>query len=388
MKKIVLSFLLVFSLILASCGTAPEKAQEEKPAQAKKSEAPVVKTKPKEPEDWAKYYTEEGVKALEVKDGKANFEAAIKNFELAIEAFPTAPILYYNLGLAYQRKGDDQNAVKNYNKALELDPKYSLPVINKAAIYANKLEYNRAIEVCEKFLEKENDKDKGVLSAVAGFYLLKGDYIKAIQSVRQILIQDQADVDALKNLGMIYFKKNDAGLASMVTTNSYNLKPDDAGIANNRGVLYSSQNDDSLAMLYFTRAIANDPKNKSANFNVGSIAMKYGDAETAYERFSVVLSQDPDNLNARIGLAMALRGLGRFEDAEKEYLAVLQKDPNNAIATFNLAVLYNDHMNKQVEAKRNFRKYISITGGSLPADHIVNQYLSDKVNIRPVEKTE
>ena len=379
MKKIVLSFLLVFSLILASCGTAPEKAQEDKPAQAKQSEAPVAKTKPKEPEDWAKYYTEEGIKALEVKDGKVNFDAAIKNFELAIEAFPTAPILHYNLGLAYQRKGDDQNAVKNYNKALELDPKYSLPVINKAAIYANKLEYNRAIEVCEKFLEKENDKDKGVLSAVAGFYLLKGDYINAIQSVRKILIQDQADVDALKNLGMIYFKKNDAGLASMVTTNSYNLKSDDAGIANNRGVLYSAQNDDSLAMLYFT---------KSANFNVGSIAMKYGDAETAYERFSVVLSQDPDNLNARIGLAMALRGLGRFEDAEKEYLAVLQKDPNNAVATFNLAVLYNDHMNKQVEAKRNFRKYISITGGSLPADHIVNQYLSDKVNIRPVEKTE
>ena len=175
-------------------------------------------------------------------------------------------------------------------------------------------------------IPKENDKDKGVLSAVAGFYLLKGDYINAIQSVRKILIQDQADVDALKNLGMIYFKKNDAGLASMVTTNSYNLKSDDAGIANNRGVLYSAQNDDSLAMLYFTRAIANDPKNKSANFNVGSIAMKYGDAETAYERFSVVLSQDPDNLNARIGLAMALRGLGRFEDAEKEYLAVLQKD--------------------------------------------------------------
>ena len=176
MKKIVLSCLLVFSLILTSCGTAPEKeVKEEKPAQAKVT-ASVVKEKPKEPEDWAKYYTEEGMKALEVKDGKVNFDAAIKNFERAIEAYPTAPVLHYNLGLAYQRKGDDQMAVKNYNKALELDPKYSLPVINKAAIYANKLEYNRAIEVCEKFLEKENDKDKGVLSAVAGFYLLKGDY--------------------------------------------------------------------------------------------------------------------------------------------------------------------------------------------------------------------
>lgn len=387
MKKITLSCLLVFSLIFASCGTAPEKVQEEKKPEEKKTTAIVVKEKPKEPEDWAKYYTQAGVDALEVKDGKVDFDKAIKNFELAVEAYPTAPIVYYNLGLAYQRKGDDQNAVKHYNKALELDPKYSLPVINKAAIYANKLEYNRAIEVCEKFLEKENDKDKGVLSAVAGFYLLKGDYINAIQSVRKILIQDQADVDALKNLGMIYFKKNDNGLASMVTTNSYNLKSDDAGIANNRGVLYSSQNDDSLAMLYFTRAIANDPKNKSANFNVGTTAMKYGDAETAYERFSIVLSQDPDNLQARIGLAMALRGLGRFEDAEKEYLAVLQKDPNNAIATFNLAVLYNDHMNKPVEAKRNFRKFLSLEG-NVSQDHIVHQYLNDKVNIRPVEKTE
>lgn len=371
-------------MILVSCGTTQEKAPEKKVEEKAQTTAAVKQEAPKEPEDWVKFYTKAGMEALEVKDGKVNFDKAIQNFQMAVEAYPTAPIVYYNLGLAYQRKGDDQNAVKNYNKALELDSKYSLPVINKAAIYANKLEYNRAIEVCEKFLEKENDKDKGVLSAVAGFYLLKGDYINAIQSVRKILIQDQADVDALKNLGMIYFKKNDAGLASMVTTNSYNLKPDDSGIANNRGVLYSSQNDDSLAMLYFSRAIANDPKNKSANFNVGSIAMKYGDAETAYERFSVVLSQDPDNLNARIGLAMALRGLGRFEDAEKEYMEVLQKDPNNAIATFDLAVLHHDHMNKKVDAKREFRKYLSLVS-DVPKEHIINLYLEDKVNIRPVE---
>ena len=384
MKKLIISIALVLSMILVSCGTTQEKAPEKKAEEKTQAAAAVKQEAPKEPEDWVKFYTKAGMDALEVKDGKVNFDKAIQNFQMAVEAYPTAPIVYYNLGLAYQRKGDDQNAVKNYNKALELDSKYSLPVINKAAIYANKLEYNRAIEVCEKFLEKENDKDKGVLSAVAGFYLLKGDYINAIQSVRKILIQDQADVDALKNLGMIYFKKNDAGLASMVTTNSYNLKPDDSGIANNRGVLYSSQNDDSLAMLYFSRAIANDPKNKSANFKVGSIAMKYGDAETAYERFSVVLSQDPDNLNARIGLAMALRGLGRFEDAEKEYMNVLQKDPNNAIATFDLAVLHHDHMNKKVDAKREFRKYLSLVS-NVPKEHIINLYLEDKVNIRPVE---
>lgn len=381
MKRFILISLGI-SLLFVSCATAPEKKEEVK----EDKKVVLIKEAPKEPEDWAKYYTQLGLEALEVKDGKVDFDKAVSYFGMAVEAFPKAPIVHYNLGLVYQRKGDDQSAVKNYNKALEIDPKYSLPVINKAAIYANKLEYNRAIDVCDKFLEKENDKDKGVLSAVAGFHLLKGDFVNAIQSVRKILIQEQSNVDALKNLGMIYFRKKDMGLAAMVTTNSYNIKSDDAGIANNRGVLYSSQQDDSLAMLFFVKAIQNDQKNKSANFNVGSIAMKYGDAETAYEKFSIVLSQDPDNTLARIGLAIALRGLGRFEDAEKEYTNVLAKDPNNALATYNLGVLHYDHMNKKVEAKRSFRKYLSLE--TVPETHIVHKYLKDEVNIRPVEKVE
>jgi len=383
MKKLTILLLavaLIFSL--ASCATGDEKTKKKE-----KPKTIVVKKDPKEPEDWAKNYTAKAIEALEVKNGKVDFDKAVMYFSKAAKAFPAAPFVHYNLGLVYQRKGEDQEAVKYYNKALELDPKYSMPVINKAAIYANKLEYNRAVDVCEKFLEKENDKDKIVLSAVAGFYLLKGDYINAIQSVRKILIQDQGDVDALKNLGMIYFKKNDVGLATMVTTNSYNLRKDDAGIANNRGVIYTSQKDDSLAMLYFIRAIGNDPKNKSANFNVASIAMKYGDAQTAYDRYSLVLSQDPDNLNARLGLALSLRGLGRFADAEKELQNVLQKDPNNPVATFNLGVLYYDHMNKKVEAKRNFRKYLSIAE-DVSEEHIVHKYLKDKVNVRPVEEVE
>jgi len=377
---LLIGFALIFSLV--SCGTGGKNVQ----TKAKKKTI-VVKKDPKEPEDWAKNFTAKGVEALEVKDGKVDFDKAVMYFSKAAQAYPSAPFVHYNLGLVYQRMGNDQEAVKHYNKALGLDPKYPMPVINKAAIYANKLEYNRAIDVCEKYLEKENDKDKIVLSAVAGFYLLKGDYVNGIQSVRKILIQDQSDVDALKNLGMIYYKKNDLGLATMVTTNSYTLRKDDSGIANNRGVLYSSQGDDSLAMLYFIRAIGNDPKNKSANFNVASIAMKYGNAQTAYDRYSLVLSQDPDNFDARIGLALALRGIGRFADAEKEYQKVLQKDPNNPIATFNLGVLYYDHMNKKVEAKRNFRKYLSIAE-DVGEDHVVHKYLKDKVNIRPVEEVE
>jgi len=377
MKKFALIAVIISALLIGACATAPKVEEEKK-------EVVVEKKEPREPEDWARHYTEKGMAALEVKDGKADFQSALKYFELAVKAYPKSPTLHYNLGLTYQRMSNDQKAVESYTKALELDPKYPMPVINRAAIYANRLEYNRAIEVCENFLDKENDKDVIVLSALAGFYLLRGDHVNAIQAVRRILIQDQANVDALKNLGMIYFLKRDIGLATMVTTNSYNLRSDDSGIANNRGVLYSDQKDDSLAMLYFQTALRNDPKNLSANFNIGAIAMRYGDAETAYERFSIVLAQDPDNLRARVGLAISLRGLDRFKDAEEQYQKVLQKNPNHAKATFNLGVLYYDHMNKQVEAKALFRRFISI-GENVGEDHIVHKYLADKVEIRPKE---
>jgi len=128
-----------------------------------------------------------------------------------------------------------------------------------------------------------------------------------------------------------------------------------------------------------------DPNNRSANFNIGSIAMKYGDAGRAYERFAIVLAQDPDNTEARIGLALSLRGLGRFKDSEIEYRKVLEKDPNNAVAVFNLGVLYYDHMSKKVEAKRYFRKYLSLAD-DVSSDHIVHKYMKDKVAIRPSEE--
>ncbi len=380
-KTTLLTIIALAAFVFAvSCKSTPS-VESDTAKKAPEKKRLEIKDRPTTPEEWAKFHTQKGIDALEVKKGKVDFAGAIKHFTLATDAYPKSSTVWFNLGLAYQQMGDDENAVKYYNAALQIEPAYARPVINKAAIYANKLEYNRAIDVCEKFLE-ENTKDKAVLSAVAGFYLKKLDFLKAIESVRKILIQEPANVDALKNLGMIYLLKKDLGLATMVTTNSYTLNPNDAGISNNRGVIFHAQGDDSLAMFYYSSAIGSDQANKAANFNVGSMAMSYGDAERAFQHFSVVLAQDPDNLDARVGLALAHRGMGNFTEAEAEYKKVLDKDPNNPLAVFNLGVLYHDHLNKKVEAQSLFRKYLSI-GGEIGQDHIVHKYIADKVKIRP-----
>ena len=69
MKRFILISLGI-SLLFVSCATAPEKKEEVK----EDKKIVLIKEAPKEPEDWAKYYTQLGLEALEVKDGKVDFD--------------------------------------------------------------------------------------------------------------------------------------------------------------------------------------------------------------------------------------------------------------------------------------------------------------------------
>jgi uncharacterized membrane protein len=53
------------------------------------------------------------------------FDAAIRIFQLNIEAYPTSANVYDSLGEAYLKAGDKPQAIANYQKSLQLNPKNS-----------------------------------------------------------------------------------------------------------------------------------------------------------------------------------------------------------------------------------------------------------------------
>lgn len=82
------------------------------------------------------YYDLKGTKAAEYNfdEGELNslgyelihkkeFEAAIRIFQLNVEAYPRSSNVYDSLGEAYLVKGDRARAIANYEKALQLNPK-------------------------------------------------------------------------------------------------------------------------------------------------------------------------------------------------------------------------------------------------------------------------
>jgi tetratricopeptide (TPR) repeat protein len=46
---------------------------------------------------------------------------------LALKFKPDYPVAHYNLGTAYNLRGDTELAIKEYNKALRLRPGWELP---------------------------------------------------------------------------------------------------------------------------------------------------------------------------------------------------------------------------------------------------------------------
>jgi tetratricopeptide (TPR) repeat protein len=73
---------------------------------------------------WADPYYNQGYIHLVVEQGY--LDSAIYYFSKAVEIDPEYFQAYNNLGLAYEKNGDNVNAKKNYSKAIEINPEFQL----------------------------------------------------------------------------------------------------------------------------------------------------------------------------------------------------------------------------------------------------------------------
>jgi tetratricopeptide (TPR) repeat protein len=85
---------------------------------------------------------------------KNNLDEAMKYLSSAIKLEPNQAVCYYNRGVIYGMKGQDDLALKDYSKAIKLNPSYYNALCNRGLIYAQTghhdkalKDFNRAVEV-------------------------------------------------------------------------------------------------------------------------------------------------------------------------------------------------------------------------------------------------
>lgn len=133
----------------------------------------------------------------------------------------------------------------------------------------------------------------------------QGKYRTAEKQYRQILEKNPNNLDALSNLGVVYFRVGKIRSAESTLNKAVAIAPNDDFVLTTLGIVHYRQSKFDDALMELRKAIEINPN-----------------SPTAHNYLGITASQK-----------------GRQEEAEKEMLQAIAKDPNYADAHFNLAVI-------------------------------------------------
>lgn len=134
---------------------------------------------------------------------KKDNEAALQDYDEAIRLNPRFAFAWYNRGNIYRDKNDDDRALTNYSEAIRVDPKYANAYNNRGEIHHRRGDYERAISDYSEAIRVNQKHDNAWYNRGLA-YTKTGRNERAIEDFRQALKINPQDTDAreeLKKLG-------------------------------------------------------------------------------------------------------------------------------------------------------------------------------------------
>ncbi len=136
-------------------------------------------------------------------NAKGQVDAAIEQYDIALELDPGFAQAYNNRGNAYRAKGELDRAIQDYEQALSLDPKDAFAYNNRGNVYRAKGALDRAIQDYDQAIAL--DPNYAVAYSNRGnAYREKGDPDRAIQDYQQAITLDSNYANPHYSLGNVY----------------------------------------------------------------------------------------------------------------------------------------------------------------------------------------
>jgi predicted TPR repeat methyltransferase len=154
------------------------------------------------------------------------FADAMGNYLLLLDYFPEAPMLHYNLGLAYYSLEDFTSALHEFSHALTFQPEDHDSLFNLALCQKKTGDSQAAIETYRKLLQAMPDNSDGWYN-LAGCYRDRHADAQAISCYRRVLALDTGYLPALNNLAYLNHRSGDKEQAKACYRQVLILRPED-----------------------------------------------------------------------------------------------------------------------------------------------------------------
>jgi len=138
---------------------------------------------------------------------------AIGEYTKSVEIYPEFTSAWYNLGVTYYAKGENDNALKAYNRAIQHNPAHKQSLNNIGVIYFNKKDYDNALK--HFLIAVESNPNYGDPYAnIGAVYHNKGEYDKAITYYEKALKYNPNNINVNNNLAKLYNSLGDQDKAN------------------------------------------------------------------------------------------------------------------------------------------------------------------------------
>ncbi|MDD2850960.1 MAG: tetratricopeptide repeat protein [Desulfuromonadaceae bacterium] len=281
-------------------------------------------------------------------------ESAIPEIRTFLKMFPGISIAYNDLGVLYQKTGDNLRALAYYEKANRLNPNNPSTIKNIAEFYFAVLGWtDDAIEMLTDLLKSYPD-DFEVLTALGAISIKVGRPDEARIFYKKALEIDSSNMELRELLAQI---------SSPVSAAEYRSPAHEPAPLQNA----FGKTDEEKAELELQRMIAQNPRNAVALNNLALAkyrAENFTQAASLYEQASAV---DPANNLYKKNLAdLYYAHLGRTDDAIDIYTSLLKSSPKDTELLTSLAIVSKAN-NLKEQARTFIRKVIELEPWNIEA---------------------
>ncbi|MBI3071719.1 MAG: tetratricopeptide repeat protein [Deltaproteobacteria bacterium] len=358
---------------------------------------PPAKVEPPIGEAVSAEFTEATKAGLE--DAKKGIDA----FKRLAERNPDLPHAHFNLGVLYERTGENGLAEEAYRSALRAKGDF-LPA---AEALANQQAKRRGAAEAVRFVDvlvAKNPKSLDLVNLLGKWKIRVGDSDGAVALAKSALRKDERNIGAIMNMGAVFYRQGKTELAIFAFQNADTIDRENekkfaagyrrsAAIHQALALSYLKVDNKDAAIAAFREAIALRGDFPEVLNNLAVLLTEKKDFKGAVSLLEKALAFRPGYVRAVVNLGNAHRGLEQLDKALELYEQARKMNPGLAEATFNIGVMYLDHEWKGMEpmaryerAIQEFRRYKGEAGAKLDKDDPVDRYVQEADKRLKIEK--
>ncbi len=299
----------------------------------------------------------------------------------------------YNLGVIDQAQGEISDAQAHYEDALRADASLAPALTALIRIHLANDDVDGAQLALQRALSQSQNAP-AIRASGLMIQLHVGNYEAVIRDARNILIQDESNIDAHLALAAAYHGLHQSELAKLVLDEAVDRAPHRADLWLLRANIQIDQESEVAAIQSLREALDIDPNFVEAHNNLGVLLHRARNEREAIRHFNTALELRPDFGETYLNLSNALKADGQLEEAERSARRALLVDPGLSQAYLTLGLLYLDtefpgmsRLERFEAAVDHLNRYRSAMGASLPRDDPSQEYLAEAIAALEAEQS-